>query len=320
MVAFFLLSDGVVFPNTTVSLKSPNQFVMNPGPQQNQLPQAPQEQTSIVVVVPPSGGGAKPWIIMAILVVLVGLGLWAISAMGGKDDEANNEIQKEKAEKPEKKRAIPRVEEKTTPRPSKSEMANLSSKNPGAYERNVGKWVILKGEVGIGDKDGVVVFKEPNKMRGQLVKGSAEHLSGKLVKIIGWMVSKEKIQIEGIYDIEFIDPLDLLPKKDVYTMADAEQLVALRNSKAAFQGKVTEVRVSTDKKKRYVIFEAVDGYQFYGSGEIEKLDENDVTMEKLEKLVGKTVKIEGWLQYKNIGKAERVSIMFTKEESYEVVE
>ena len=295
-----------------------NQHQQSQIPPTNQQGQDPPAQAPVVALAPPPGGGAKPWIIMSILVALIGLGLWLVMGMKKDGEEEPNTKKEEKVEKAAP-RAKPRVAETTTERPLKSEMANLSSKNRDAFPKNIGKWVNLKGEIRIGDKDGVLIFKDPAKMRGQLVKGSAEHLSGKLVKVIGWMVSGEKIQIDGIFDISVIDPMDLLPKKDVYTLADAEQLVNLRNTKATFKGKVESVRVSSDEKKLYLVFEG-SSYQFYGSGLIEKLEKNEVTEEVLKELIGKTIKLKGKLEYKKMENVERISITFEKKDAYEIVE
>jgi hypothetical protein len=292
---------------------------MNSGPNQHQQSQVPPPETSVVALAPTPRGGAKPWIIMSVLVGLIGLGLWLVTGMEKGEEEATKVEKEETKVEKVAPRAKPRKAEKTTDRPLKSEMANLSSKNRGAYEKNVGKWVNLKGEIQIGNKDGVLIFKEPVKMRGQLVKGSAEHLTGELVKIVGWMVSEEKIQIDGIFDISVVDPIDLLPKKDVYTIADAEQLVSLRHTKATFEGKVQNVRVSDDEKKLHLIFEG-GGYQVYGSGLIEKLKKEEVTEDTLKELIGKTIKLTGKLEYKKMPEAERILINFEKKDSYEVVE
>jgi hypothetical protein len=267
---------------------------------------------------PPPGGGAKPWIIMGILVVLIGGGLWLV--MGTKKGKAPlRGNQEEVSKKVDKEKKKPRKAEETGERPSKKEMAELSAKSREDFQKNVGKWVRLQGEVRSGDEDGVLVFKNPAKVRGQLVKGSAEHLSGKIVKVIGWMVSEELVQIDGIFDITVVPAIDLLPKKDVYTTADAEQLVALRNTHATFKGKVESVRVSGEKKNLYIIFEG-SGHQFYGSGKISTLEKDEVTEETLKELVGKTIKLKGKLEYKKMGEKERILINFTEKGAYEVVE
>ena len=149
-----------------------------------------------------------------------------------------------------------RKKEETTERPDReAEMVKLSLENRGDFPDNIGKWVRLQGKVKTGNEDGVLEFEEPVGMSGQLVRGSASHLSGQIVKVIGWMVSEEEIQIEGIFEITTIDPLSTyFPEKDVYTTADARQLVALRNTRASFKGKVKNVRVSGDEKSLYPCF------------------------------------------------------------------
>ena len=156
-------------------------------------------------------------------------------------------------------------------------------------------------------------------MTGQLIKGSAEHITGKHVKVIGWMLTEKKIQIDGVFDVTFVNPVDLLPEKDVYTSADGEQLVSLRNKKATFQGKVKEVLISGDKKNIYVIFEG-ESHDFYGSGDIDKLKKDEVTEETLKELVGKTVKLKGKLGYSKKEDNERIYINFDEKEDYEVIE
>jgi len=255
---------------------------------------------------------------MGILVALIGFGLWAVTGMQG-EEESQNENEEEVAKEAPKKKAKPRKAEKTSERPMKKEMAQLSAKNRGEFEKNVGKWVRLQGEIRTGDEDGLIVFKDPAKMRARLVKGSAKHLSGKLVKMIGWMVSEELLQVDGVFEITVVDPIDLLPKKDVYTNEDGEQLVSLRNSKATFQGKVESFRISGDKKNYYLIFDG-DSHEFYGSGDIKKLKGEKVTEEMLKKLVGKTIKLKGKLGYKKQDKKDRVFINFDKQNQYEVLE
>ncbi|MGB1888440.1 MAG: hypothetical protein ACPHOK_02450, partial [Akkermansiaceae bacterium] len=101
-----------------------------------------------------------------------------------------------------KPRPKPREKEKTTERPDReTEMVELSTENRDDFPDNIGKWVRLQGKVETGNEEGVLEFEEPAGMRGQLVRGSASHLSDQIVKVIGWMVSEEKIQIEGIFEI-----------------------------------------------------------------------------------------------------------------------
>ena len=219
-----------------------------------------------------------------------------------------------------KPRPKPRKKEKTTERPDReTEMVELSLENRSDFSDNIGKWVRLQGKVETGNEEGVLEFEEPAGMRGQLVRGSASHLSGQIVKVIGWMVSEEKIQIEGIFEITTVDPVDLLPKKDVYTTADAKQLIALRNTRASFKGKVKNVRVSADEKNLYLVFEG-ESHEFIGSGDIKKLKEVEVTEEILKELIGKTIKLKGKLGYKKQEKKDRIFINFNDKDAYEAVD
>jgi hypothetical protein len=287
--------------------------------------QVPPIRMPVTSLAPPPGGGKKPWVIMAVLAVLIGLGMWVMMGMGDKEDDSNEDPNEEKvAQKAPKKRAKPRKAEETTSRPLKKEMAELSVKNREKFAENVGKWVRLQGEVRTGDEEGLIVFKDPAKMRGQLVKGSAEHLTGKIVNVIGWMISEELIQIDGIFEITVIDPVDLLPKKDVYTTEDAAQLISLRNTKATFKGKVKKVRLSVDKKNLVMEFEG-DSYEFIGTGNIKQLEKVEVTEETLKELIGKTIKLKGKLSYlervgKEDGKKDQIIVLFEKKEDYEIVE
>lgn len=281
-------------------------------------PGAGQVPPTRVSLAPTPGGGNKTWIIIVGLIALLGLAVGGMMAMT-KDDvpkEVSPEVVATVAPKP---RAKKREAVKTDERPLKKEMAELSSKNRSQFEENVGKWVLFFGEVRSGDAEGVLEFKSPAGVTGQLIKGSAEHITGKHVKVIGWMLTEKKIQIDGVFDITFVNPVDLLPKKDVYTSADGEQLVSLRNKKATFQGKVKEVRISGDKKNIYVIFEG-ESHDFYGSGKIDKLKKDEVTEETLKELVGKTVKLKGKLGYSKKEDNERIYINFDEKEDYEVIE
>ena len=267
---------------------------------------------------PPEGGGKKPFIIIAILAAVIGLGLWALSGLK-KDKTADQEKPDEKAEKVVKKKSKPRKAEKTDERPKKKEMAQLSKKNRDDFEENIGKWVRLEGIVETGDEEGVIIFKEPAKMRGQLVRGSAENFTGQIVRVIGWMLSDELIQVDGVFDVETVDPIDLLPKKKFYTVADEEQLVALRNTRATFEGKVKSVRASADKKQLLIVFEG-DQHEIIGMGKVSTLKKDEVTLETLEELVDKTIKLKGKLEYKVTEKAKKILINFTEKDAYEVVE
>ena len=290
---------------------------MNEG-QQSQPPN-PQQEVPVTSLAPPPSGNKKALIIIGVLVILIGGGLFLASTMGGNNQEKTAEKKKEEPAKP-KPRPKLRKKEETTERPDReSDMAELSSKNRSEFTDNVGKWVRLQGKVRSGNEDGVLEFEEPAGMVGQLWRGSSAHLSGQIVKVIGWMVSEEKIQIEGIFEITTIDPIDLLPKKDVYTIVDAEQLVALRNTRATFKGKVESVRVSGDKKNLYLVFEG-ESHEFFGSGNIKKLKEVEVTEETLKELVGKTIKLKGKLGYKKQEKKDRIFINFNDKDSYEIVD
>lgn len=282
-------------------------------------PSNPPQQIPVQSLAPPPGGNKKPLVIIGILVLLIGGGLFLASTMGGNDEGEVAEKKQEEPPKP-KPRPKPRKKVETTERPDReTDMAELSSKNRSDFADNVGKWVRLQGKVRTGGEDGVLEFEEPAGVTGQLVRGSAAHLSGQIIEVIGWMVSEEKIQVEGIFEITTINPVDLLPKKDVYTIADAEQLISLRNTRATFKGKVKSVRVSGDKKNLYLIFEG-ESHEFFGSGDIKKLKEVEVTEESLKELIGKTLKLKGKLAYKKQEEKDRILINFNDKDAYEVVD
>jgi hypothetical protein len=267
----------------------------------------------------PPGGQKNPLILIGVLLLLIGGGIFVGSIIGGTEEEINTGEKEVEALKL-KPRPKSRKKEKTTERPEReTEMAELSLENRGDFPDNIGKWVRLQGKVKIGNEDGVLEFEEPAGMSGQLVRGSATHLSGQIVKVIGWMVSEEKIQIEGIFEITTIDPVDLLPKKDVYTTADAKQLIALRNTRASFKGKVKNVRLSADEKNLYLVFEG-ESHEFIGSGDIKKLKEVEVTGEILKELIGKRIKLKGKLGYKKQEKKDRIFINFSDKDAYEIVD
>ena len=267
----------------------------------------------------PPGGNKKPLIIIGVLLLLIGGGIFLGSMIDGSEEEVSAEKKKVEAPKP-KSRSKPRKKEKTTERPDReTEMVELSLKNRSEFPDNIGKWVRLQGKVKTGNEEGVLKFEEPAGMSGQLVRGSAAHLSGQIIKVIGWMVTEEKIQIEGIFEITTIDPVDLLPKKDFYTIADAKQLVALRNTRASFKGKVQNVRISGDEKNLFLVFEG-ESHEFIGSGDIKKLKEVEVTEEILKELIGKTIKLKGKLGYKKQEKKDRIVINFNDKDAYEIVD
>ena len=286
-----------------------------------QIPPATNSEPDLPVgsLASPPGGQKKPLILIGVLLLLIGGGIFVGSIIGGTEEEINTGEKEVEALKL-KPRPKSRKKEKTTERPEReTEMAELSLENRGDFPDNVGNWVRLQGKVKIGNEDGVLEFEEPAGMSGQLVRGSATHLSGQIVKVIGWMVSEEKIQIEGIFEITTIDPVDLLPKKDVYTTADAKQLIALRNTRASFKGKVKNVRLSADEKNLYLVFEG-ESHEFIGSGDIKKLKEVEVTGEILKELIGKRIKLKGKLGYKKQEKKDRIFINFSDKDAYEIVD
>ena len=286
-----------------------------------QIPPATNSEPDLPVgsLASPPGGQKKPLILIGVLLLLIGGGIFVGSIIGGTEEEINTGEKEVEALKL-KPRPKSRKKEKTTERPEReTEMAELSLENRGDFPDNIGNWVKLQGKVKIGNEDGVLEFEEPAGMSGQLVRGSATHLSGQIVKVIGWMVSEEKIQIEGIFEITTIDPVDLLPKKDVYTTADAKQLIALRNTRASFKGKVKNVRLSADEKNLYLVFEG-ESHEFIGSGDIKKLKEVEVTGEILKELIGKTIKLKGKLGYKKQEKKDRIFINFSYKDAYEIVD
>jgi hypothetical protein len=286
-----------------------------------QIPPATNSEPDLPVgsLASPPGGHKKPLILIGVLLLLIGGGIFVGSIIGGTEEEINTGEKEVEALKL-KPRPKSRKKEKTTERPEReTEMAELSLENRGDFPDNVGNWVKLQGKVKIGNEDGVLEFEEPAGMSGQLVRGSATHLSGQIVKVIGWMVSEEKIQIEGIFEITTIDPVDLLPKKDVYTTADAKQLIALRNTRASFKGKVKNVRLSADEKNLYLVFEG-ESHEFIGSGDIKKLKEVEVTGEILKELIGKRIKLKGKLGYKKQEKKDRIFINFSDKDAYEIVD
>ena len=286
-----------------------------------QIPPATNSEPDLPVgsLASPPGGQKKPLILIGVLLLLIGGGIFVGSIIGGTEEEINTGEKEVEALKL-KPRPKSRKKEKTTERPEReTEMAELSLENRGDFSDNIGKWVRLQGKVETGNEDGVLEFEEPAGMSGQLVRGSASHLSGQIVKVIGWMVSEEKIQIEGIFEITTIDPVDLLPKKDVYTTADAKQLIALRNTRASFKGKVKNVRLSADEKNLYLVFEG-ESHEFIGSGDIKKLKEVEVTGEILKELIGKRIKLKGKLGYKKQEKKDRIFINFSDKDAYEIVD
>lgn len=286
-----------------------------------QIPPATNSEPDLPVgsLASPPGGHKKPLILIGVLLLLIGGGIFVGSIIGGTEEEINTGEKEVEALKL-KPRPKSRKKEKTTERPEReTEMAELSLENRGDFRDNIGKWVRLQGKVKTGNEDGVLEFEEPAGMSGQLVRGSATHLSGQIVKVIGWMVSEEKIQIEGIFEITTIDPVDLLPKKDVYTTADAKQLIALRNTRASFKGKVKNVRLSADEKNLYLVFEG-ESHEFIGSGDIKKLKEVEVTGEILKELIGKRIKLKGKLGYKKQEKKDRIFINFSDKDAYEIVD
>ena len=286
-----------------------------------QIPPPPFSKQNLPVgsLVSPPGGNKKPLILIGVLLFMIGGGIFVGSMIG--ESEEKMSAGENKVEAPKlKPRLKPRKKEKTTERPDReSEMVELSKENRSDFPDNIGKWVRLQGKVETGNEDGVLEFEEPVGMSGQLVRGSAAHLSGQIVKVIGWMVSEERIQIEGIFEITTIDPVDLLPPKDIYTIADAEQLIALRNTRATFKGKVGNVRVSGDEKNLFLVFEG-ESHEFIGSGDINKLKEVEVTEDILKKLIGKTIRLKGKLSYKKQEKKDRIFINFNNKDAYEILD
>lgn len=264
-----------------------------------------------------TGNGAKPLIIVAVLVVLIGVGIWAISAMDKKESEGAAQVEPPK-EKP-KAKPKPRKKVKTAIRPEKSEMATLTMDDLEKFKENVGKWVWLQGKITSGNDAGLLEFDSPNGVTAQLVRGKGTHLTGKHVKVIAWLVSEKSAQVDGTFDITVLEAGDLMPDKSIYTTDDVDKLISLRTSKATFEGKVTGVRSDKEKKTLVIEFEG-DSAEFYGEAKVEDLDARDISEEDLKKLIGKTIRLKGKVGHKKVEEKDRITFTFRDEEDYETVD
>lgn len=302
---------------------------MEPLNQKSENEQGTPGPSPMPTLTPHSGGGAKPVLIIGILVLLIGGGIWAISSM---EKDVDPTTKKEEVEKPKvKPKPKPREKVETTRRPSKTEMTVLNAENRDEFSENVGKWVLLEGKVRLGNEDGLIEFESPAGVSAQLVRGTAKHLTGENVQLISWMISEEKGQVDGVFDITMVEAGDLLPDKDFYTGEDWLKLVSLRNETVAFDGKLKEVKVSDDDKNFYLVFENKD-HEYYGRAEVKTLEARKVTKETLEELVGKTIRLKGEVVYEKKGmrklkegeeekdQQDRIYFDFRDEDAYDILD
>lgn len=274
----------------------------------------------VVSLPPQTGGAAKPLIIVGALLVLIGAGIWGLSAMGGKkENEGAPRAGVEKDKPKAKPKPKPRENAKTASRPEKSKMANLTAENLDQFAENVGKWVWLNGKVKSGNEDGLIQFEAPEGMTAQLARGSASHLTGKHLKVIAWMISERKAQVDGTFDITVLEAGDLLPDKSVYTKDDVEKLISLRNSKATFEGKVVDIRSDKEEKILVIVFEG-DNPEFVAEGKEKDLKARKIDEDELKKLIGKTVRLTGTVSHKKEEEKDRISFKFRDEEDYRTVD
>ena len=280
---------------------------------------SPSSPPSVPSLATSPGGGPKPFIIIGILVVLIGLGIWGAGLMTEEKPEEADVLPEEVDEPKSKPKPKPRPKVETTSRPIKSEMAVLTDENREKFSENTGKWVSLEGTVKAGNEEGLIEFESPAGVTAQLVRGTAARLTGEYVKLIAWMISEEKAQVDGVFDITVVETGELLPEKDIYTKDDQVKLISLRHTKATFEGKVLEVRASEDDKSLYLVFEG-DDFEFYGRGKVKSLKARKVTRKTLEKLVGKTVRLKGELIYEKTEEEKRLYIDFHDEDAYVIMD
>ena len=254
---------------------------------------------------------------MAVLAVLIGLGVFVITSNKKEEPMAAPAPEPKKEEVAEVSQR--REGEKTGERPLKKEMKVLSLEKKDDLGAQIGKWVIVEGRVEKGTKDGDLSFQNDSDLSAYLLRGGAGHLDGRFVRIIGWVLDEKTLQIDGLEDIEAVAEVDLLPKKDVYTEADYEQLNALRGTSVTFEGKVAQARKSGDGKSLYLVFESKNG-EIYGTGEIEKLKKEGITEEVLNEMVGKKLRLKGKLDRKEVESGFRVTIAFSEKKDYELIE
>ena len=244
----------------------------------------------------PTEGGSKHWIIMSILGLLIIGGIVLLSTMKDDEEAAVAAAENAKAienDKPEKRKSV-----STAERPFKKEMAHVSVNKIDELTANLKKWVFLKGKVKTSDKDGLIVFERALGQRypfeAQLVRGTAPEVEGKEITVIGWMIDKGHMQIDGPedVDVELSEP-DKDPAYDIYSVNDYELLKGEIGRRLTLQGKVNEVRYSHDKEKIYLVFDAGEN-DVLASGVISHL-ETKMTFEALKEYEGKMVTVRGLL-------------------------
>jgi len=267
------------------------------------------------------GGGSRHWMIMAVLGLLIIGGIVLLSMMSddqeGETAAAENVVARGGG-KPEKRDSVP-----TGERPFKKEMANVSVTKDDELIANLGKWVFLKGKVSSSDADGLIVFEkvpgQKTSFEAQLVRGSAPEIEGKEITVIGWMIDKRHLQIDGPEDVDIELPVaDVEPEYELISVREFDLLKERVHQKIVLEGKVNEVRYSHDQENVYLVFDAGKN-DVVASGVI-SMFETGMDFEAMKKYEGKMVKVRGVLGEKSWGDNYRIFIKYSRFRHIEIVE
>ncbi len=201
-------------------------------------------------------------------------------------------------------------------RPSEGEILEVEDDNLIALQRSVGKWVYVKSEVDKMDGDQTIHLKE-SPLKATLKRGSVSLDPGTKVKLVGILESPTHLEVPDNTDVEVLEEMDILPRKDIYTAADEKQLRTMAGQKVTVAAEVMGFKTSNSEKTYYLLLnDAKPEFAFSISASFG--DSSELGQDYLKSLIGKTVKVNGALKIDDIG--GRMHIGFKYRSNLEISE
>lgn len=286
----------------------------------------------------PKSSPLKPLAFMATLLLLIGGGIWWINRKPADSTPSQtplavtnptpNPPKKPKVPPPKPTALAPKVEKPkdspksepatqitATPRPEfAGEIDDVEANQESALKENVGKWIVLNGEVS-AIKDNTLSF-DHSSLQARLPEGAPTIKVGQLLNITGLLKSTSLLEIQSPDDL-----IVNLPVKDVYTLEDEEQLRKMSRSIVSVQATVADFTKTKTGSSLYLVFhEEGPGFR---AGVSAKKAEDGLDEDYLRSFVGKEIIVTGEISvFENAsgGKGKRLVIRFSKKSDIKVVE
>ncbi len=303
--------------------------------QQTTIPQAPLSLPF------PKTSPLKPLALIGTLLLLIGGGIWFINKKPAGTTSQKTPVtatppapetpKKPKASppettpkatasapKPEKPKISPEPKPAASiteaPRPEfAGEIYDLEANDESDLNKNVGKWIVLKGEIS-GISNDTLSFKD-SALQAKLPNEAPAITAGQIVNITGLLKSATLLQIEHADDIVANQPI-----KDIYTLEDEEQLRGMSRSIVSVQATVSEFTKTKTGSSLYLVFhEEGPGFR---AGVSTKKAEEGLDEEFLRTFIGKEIIVTGEVstfEKASGGRGNRLVIRFSKKSDIKVL-